>query len=128
MLPELWFLSYNKKFKISVISAWVGSSPETDLDMNFWKILENRNSRYVRHFFSIVNTIWRLKKIYLHRPMKILYVLPAGDFQTALHDSNIFLHLQQYATFKLSCTFNMRFSPMLFLFILQFHDHILLYP
>ena len=61
-------------------------------------------------------------KTHLHRPIKILYFLPAGGFKIVSHNFKIFLHFQQYTICKLSSAYNKGFSYMLFLFLLQFHD------
>ena len=42
LLPDLWFLSYNKKFENSMISAWVGAPQKTDMETNFL-MFENRS-------------------------------------------------------------------------------------
>ena len=73
-----------------------------DCSTNFILLLESRD------------TIGRLMKTYLHRPVKFLYFLPSRDFKNVSHNFKIFLHFQQYATWKLSCVYNKGFSYMLF--------------
>ena len=50
LLPDLWFLSCNKKFKNSVISAWFGA-----LQKLTWRQFKLRKLKFwVGHFFLIV--------------------------------------------------------------------------
>ena len=48
--------------------------------------------------FHLRNTIGRLMKTYLHRPVGIPYFLPAGDFKNVSHNSKILFYSQQYTT------------------------------
>ena len=52
LLPDLWFLSCNKKFENSMISAWAGAPKNWPGD-EFSKL--RKSKFWVRHSFSIVN-------------------------------------------------------------------------
>ena len=95
---------------------------QSNISINLYKFFSLGSKKEVGTSFILLfksrNTIGRLIKTYLHRPMRILYFLLAWNFKNVSHNFKIFLHFPQYATFRLSLAYNKGFYYILFLFIL----------
>ena len=83
------------------------------------KVLKRDCASFVSLFRS-KNTIGRLMKTCLYRPIKIFYFLFVEDFENIWHDFKIFFHFQQCTTREVSCASNKRFF---FSIWVLFHEH-----